>query len=154
VAARLVAQADALKLAGRRISGERLHLTLAFLGAVNADVMQQLCASAADIRAPAFTLRLDQVGYFARPGIAWFGPSHVPTALTQLSSAVAALAPEHSRHLSFQAHVSIARAVPRPSLQARITPIDWPVREFCLFESGHGGRAGAYRCVGCWSLWS
>ena len=58
---------------GRRIPPENLHLTLAFLGSVDAERQACLERMALAIRSPAFTLTLDQAGFWPRKGLLWAG---------------------------------------------------------------------------------
>lgn len=152
-AARIGAVADSLALGGRRVKHERLHLTLAFLGSVDSATVTELCQSAAAVRSAPFTLQLDQIGYFARPRIVWLGATRVPVALTQLAGHVVTLTTAAGAdNPPFRAHVSLARDVGRPQTHVCFAAIPWPVRAFCLLESGRNGTAGEYSCLGRWPL--
>ena len=59
----------AVRKRGKRVRGENLHITLAFIGQVPADTASCLRQAAAEIRGQRFTLRLDRIGYWPRPRI-------------------------------------------------------------------------------------
>src|SRR5699024_8333531 len=99
-----------------------------------------------------FCLRLEQVGYFPRPRVLWLGPKTTPGPLSRLVRAVAAIAPEATSQSMFRPHVSIYRHASPPASGRRMTPIVWPVRSFCLVESGSDGVPGRYACLGRWPL--
>ena len=58
----------------RLLAPGNTHLTLAFLGQVEAPVYARLVEAAGDIRCPEFSLCLDRLGWWQKPKIAWVGP--------------------------------------------------------------------------------
>ncbi len=101
----------------RWIPPENYHLTIAFLGAVDADRLDDIVRAVRDVTgdlAP-FTVRLDAVGAFPNertPRVAWVGPARPVAAFGTLCGVVrSSLA---SRGLTFDAradaHVTLARA--------------------------------------------
>src|SRR5699024_4391882 len=124
-------------------------------GAVDAATRERLLAAAQHIDARAFTLCLDQCGYFRQPQIPWLGPSQPPAALAALAEALARLlagSGVNGGGYRFRPHVSLARRAPAPLRTHKIVPVTWPVRRFCLLHSGSGGAPGAYHCLRSWPL--
>lgn len=60
-----------------------LHLTLAFLGAVDTERVAALVAATARQRAAPGGITLDRYGVFERQGIVWAGPAQAAPALQQ-----------------------------------------------------------------------
>jgi 2'-5' RNA ligase len=134
---------------GRPVPAEHLHLTLAFPGTVPAGVVSRLVARMRSVEVPAIRLRLDALGYFARPRIAWVGPSEVPETLGQLARALNALCAEagvRPEQRPFRPHVSLRRGVTRFQ-PARFPPLDWMTDRIVLVESGRDGHPGLYRIL-------
>lgn len=127
-------------------------MTLAFIGTVRQAAVADLVARMQAVHAQQFTLQLQQVGYFARPRIAWLGPSQTPNALTQLVDSVAQLTLPHRSRQVFKPHVSLARGASKPDHQHLATPIKWHASSFHLVESGSGGQPGRYKCLYEWPL--
>ncbi|MES1939614.1 2'-5' RNA ligase [Salinisphaera sp. T5B8] len=151
IAKAIAARGQTLALDGRVVDTKRLHLTLAFLGRIEAEACTQLCEKASRVQAPAFTLVLDRLGCFVRPGIVWLGPSAVPSPLLDLAAKLdknTASAIEKGR---YRPHVTIRRKAMAVEGRA-IVPIEWPVSDFSLIASGESGRPGIYRELGRWPL--
>ena len=68
---------------GRPTSKERLHVTVAFLGALTEGGLE-IARGVPPIEVGAFDLALDQIGAFANGGVLWLGPRTVPPALVEL----------------------------------------------------------------------
>ncbi len=140
---------------GRRVAAENIHLTLAFLGAVDAAFRDCAEQVAATIRAGAFTLMLEQIGCWSRTGILWAGPARVPEPLLHLVQGLnAALAgcgyaPERR---PYAAHLTLARKVRRGTKPAPIDPLVWEVRRFCLVRSRLDAGGAHYEIVREWEL--
>jgi len=71
---------------GRRVSRDNLHVTLAFLGAVDKHARSCVEQVASQVRAPSFTLHMDDVGYWRKPRILWVRTSRLPSPLVALLS--------------------------------------------------------------------
>ncbi|MBV9149411.1 MAG: RNA 2',3'-cyclic phosphodiesterase [Candidatus Eremiobacteraeota bacterium] len=154
---KLAAIAERLRARGlvaRFESAEKYHLTLAFLGWVDAAQVDALAAalkSAAAQHRP-FALRFDRIGAFPherKPRIVWIGAHQQPATYRELANSV---------HLSYGAlgfafkddpvaHVTVARIketrAPLPTLSS-FAPIAVDVRALTLFESLPAGRTTRY----------
>jgi RNA 2',3'-cyclic 3'-phosphodiesterase len=69
---------------GRRTRPETLHLTLVFLGTVDASRLDELRELAAQVRAEKFALNLDQAGCWRHNRVGWLGAGETPPALAIL----------------------------------------------------------------------
>ncbi len=139
----------------RWVASENLHLTLRFIGDVDADMAEDLDAVLGVVRVPPFSLALSGVGVFERRGrvhAAWAGTAP-QAALADLrdrveSAAVRGGLPPEGRR--FTPHVTVARMknVPlhdvTPWIENNAGFVAEPmlVDQFHLYRS-HLGRAGA-----------
>ena len=125
-------------IGGRKVSEANLHLTLAFLGNQLRDSLRLLEGILHALPAQAFALRIDRYGYFAKPRIAWAGPSSPPDALMQMQrtlwqgllNAGVALKPV----AGFRPHVTLARDTIHKDREMQEV-IEWPVGTIALVES-------------------
>jgi 2'-5' RNA ligase len=159
VRARLAAARDTAAglCRGKAVDARNLHITLAFLGTV--DAAKQHCAAAAAARcagAP-FTLLLDRLGHWPRPQVAWVGGGSTPDALNHV---VASLRRELEAcgidldDRPFRPHVTLLRKVHgRPVFPPRLTAaVEWPVVDIHLVESVTHREGAAYRVIETWPL--
>ncbi|CAM3628349.1 2'-5' RNA ligase [Rouxiella silvae] len=141
---------------GRPVAAANLHLTLAFLGDVSDQKAGVLREIATRIQSPAFSLRLDDLGHWPRPGVVWLGTRRAPLALLQLASLLRSHAARNGCHqstLPFHPHVSLLRGATRPVALPAATP-QWQLdaTDFSLYESRfHQGRT-RYQCLQSWPL--
>ena len=141
---------------GRRLPPENLHLTLAFLGHVNAERQACLERVASAIRLPAFTLTLDQAGFWPRKGILWAGGTP-PESLLALVHGInqgfrtCGLEPETR---PFQVHLTLARNVRGLRLHRDhvIAPLAWEVSQFALVASQTLPEGARYEVLRTWTL--
>ena len=122
----------------RPVAGERLHLTLRFLGDTPADRIRPLADALGRLEHPRCALRLDRTGHFRGPRILWLGPSRPPAALLDLRDrmdglANAAGAPADAA--PFRPHVTLCRAAAPGRRPARFEPIVWTVDHCALIAS-------------------
>ena len=142
-------------ITGRWVSGDNLHVTLAFLGSVDKHV--RACAEhvASQVRAQSFTLHLDEIGYWRKPRILWVGASQLPLPLVQLLSSLneglstCGFKPEQRE---YRAHVTLTRKVHKPIAHRSIDPIPWPIDSFVLVESRTLLAGASYQVLRTWSL--
>jgi 2'-5' RNA ligase len=141
--------------AGRHVLPENIHLTLAFLGSVDASFRECADQAAAAIRAESFTLMLEQMGYWSKSGILWVGPNQTPPPLLQLvqelNAGLAGCGYEAEQR-SYAAHLTLARkARPRqaiPSMESRA----WEINRFHLAQSRTHADGARYEILRSWSL--
>lgn len=146
-------------LDGRRarlVPQENVHLTLAFLGEVDAGVREGAESVARTVRSRAFNLTLDRLGYWARRGLLWAGPAHPPAEVADLADGLGRGLSEvcglERERRTFRPHLTLARKAPKLPSRTVIEPVEWPVERFVLVASelDHGGPA--YSIVAEWTL--
>ncbi len=135
---RLLQLTGTLRLPGaKRIRPENLHVTLAFLGNVDEQLLPTLEEQAADIAVPGFILLFDKLDYWRRPGIVCLtSGKSVPEAL-QLAQGLSGICSGLGIKLDdreFRAHVTLARHV-RGKPDVRLEPLPWYADDFVLVES-------------------
>ena len=133
-----------------------LHVTLAFLGEVDAAARACAEAAAGRVTAAPFTVSLDRLGYWGRRGLLWAGPSQPPPAMAGLAAdlgeALAADCGFERERRPFQAHITLARKVPKMPGRLAMAPLEWPVARFVLVASELGPGGATYTIVGEWPL--
>jgi 2'-5' RNA ligase len=141
--------------AGRRVLPENIHLTLAFLGSVDASF--RVCAeeAAMAIRATPFTLMLEQTGHWLKSGILWAGPRQTPPPLLQLvrelNTGLAGCGYEAEQR-PYAAHLTLARiAQPRQDGHS-IEPRSWEINRFHLVQSHTYADGARYEILRSWPL--
>jgi RNA 2',3'-cyclic 3'-phosphodiesterase len=131
----------------RRVSPQRLHVTLHFLGKVPRERIAVLVQGLSVPVAP-FRLSIDRAAVW-RNGVALLQPAAVPVELLHLHEMLArslpalGLAAETRR---FRPHVTLAREAGGATPPPLFTPIAWRVAHFALVESQWGAQA-AYRVL-------
>jgi 2'-5' RNA ligase len=147
------AAADVRYPAGRPLPAGNLHVTLAFMGAVDATACAE--AAARVTTGTPFVLDFDHAGWFERARVAWLGPAQVPPALTALAGALRSsldAAGLPCDRQAFRCHLTIARDVDALALPQAVTPVRWTVTEFALVESVRGAAGTRYESRAKWPL--
>ncbi|MDR6711126.1 2'-5' RNA ligase [Pseudomonas hunanensis] len=139
---------------GKPVPADNFHLTLLFLGNVDAAQVPALCAAVDAIKRPAAPLRvvLDQLQVWPRPGILVLEAQQTPPALRQLVYALeqAALALGIAQEKrEYRPHLTLSRDFPGQVPEAA-TAADFylTARHFTLYES----RKGRYWPLAQWPL--
>ncbi len=135
---------------------DTLHLTLAFLGDVPLASMPGLTAAASSLDpGPAFTLTLDELGYWRHNQIVWAGVRHPPAALTHLAGDLyERLRAEGFRLESrpFRPHLTLLRKVVSAPELPSLPALTWPVDGFSLVASELSHEGARYHVLGRWPL--
>ncbi|MCP4696381.1 MAG: RNA 2',3'-cyclic phosphodiesterase [Gammaproteobacteria bacterium] len=139
---------------GKPVHCKNLHITLSFLGNIEASRRQCLERVADSIQAQNFILRLDRIGYWPRPRILWAGASSaagpLQTLVEELDHGLEAcgMVPE-SR--AYKAHLTLARKYRNGPLKPlTIQPLDWTVSDFALVESHTHPDGVQYKVLRRW----
>jgi RNA 2',3'-cyclic 3'-phosphodiesterase len=138
----------------RRIRPDNFHITLAFLGAVQARKLPSIMEAASGLDGEPLELRLEKIE-------AWPG-SHVlcltPGQCAPLSDLVERLRRNLLAHQveldqkDFRPHVTVAREWRDRSIEGAIEPIEWSANEFVLVESENTREGSRYQIIGRWPL--
>jgi 2'-5' RNA ligase len=150
-----IAKARLPAAGGRLISAQNLHLTLVFLGSLDAGSRACAQRAAASLRAPAFELEFRRLGYWPRPRVLWSAPEQVPEGLTMLESMLrdALSACGHKPDSRpFRAHITLARKVRGPLDDTTHAPLRWPVCNFHLVASQTLANGARYQPLVSWPL--
>ena len=122
----------------RYVPAHNLHLTLHFIGNVPEDRVICMQEQATAVSAKPFEITLDNLGFFKKPRVSWFGCSMIPEELRLLHRRLG----EKLANCGFQAeqrrynpHVTIARKQLRGPTESTVPPMTWAVSEFVLIES-------------------
>ena len=136
---------------GRATPGEKIHLTLEFLGEVEAGRVALLHRVAAEVRGRRFRVVLDRVGSFRRARVAWAGSDAPAPQLLALQGDLAGRLRDNGFALEqrpWSPHATLARKIERAVPRAAIEAVEWPVDEYALVASA-GGR---YETLASWRL--
>lgn len=127
---------------GRPVERSKIHLTLTFLGEIDAareagigDVARAMPT------AGRFDLVLDRVGSFRRSRVAWAGASSEPPELMTLQSGLEARLRAAGFVLEdrpYRPHFTLARKIARPLPDARVAPVQIACEAFALVVSAGG----------------
>ena len=123
---------------GRATSADRIHLTLAYLGATGFDRLPALFEFAQSIEVAPFVLTLDRVGCWTHNHLGWAGAESSPEPLlrlqTRLSAGVGAMGFRLDAR-PFVPHVTLARKLQTHFAPRPMRAIEWHVDQFCLVRS-------------------
>lgn len=140
---------------GRRVAPENIHLTLAFLGSVDAYFRQCVEQVASAVRAESFELTLEELGCWPRTGILWTGPGQTPQPLSalvqQLQAGLSGCGYQPEKR-PYAAHLTLARKVRRWKEMLQIGPYTWDVKQFCLVQSHTRTEGAQYEILRAWGL--
>lgn len=140
---------------GRRVRAGNLHITLAFLGSVDASTQGCLERAADAIAVPSFTLRLDRLGFWRRPRVVWLGTEQAPPELLALASELkkamlgCGLEPDTR---PFRTHLTMLRKAHRTPRVARTPVLEWSVSRFVLVASETRSEGASYTLLRQWPL--
>ncbi len=140
---------------GRRTRMDTIHLTLAFLGEVEPERIDDLRALAGEIRAPAFGFNLTRFGWWPHNRIVWAAPAETPAELTLLVDALKeGLLGAGFRFDAkpFVPHITLLRKADCRRNPLPAGEIEWRAEDFVLVRSVPGESGSAYEVVGRWPL--
>jgi RNA 2',3'-cyclic 3'-phosphodiesterase len=140
---------------GRAIMGDHVHLTVAFLGDVEASTLPALAAIGDALPLAGAELEFDVLGAWRASGVAWVAPAGVDPALTHMCTSLHAALQAAGFALdarTFRPHVTLARRCVQPHPRAHCVPIRWRVDRLCLIGSQLRPEGPLYTQLNEWRL--
>ena len=138
---------------GRPQTPERIHATLAFIGAASAPQVSALLTVGDTLSPPRSELVLDQLGFWARNGVLWAGCRETDPRLLAFVDQLQ----QQLRRLGFRLearpfrpHITLLRRARRRA-RTKITPLAWPVNDFVLARSQLSPGGSEYTILRRWS---
>ncbi|MCC7326728.1 MAG: RNA 2',3'-cyclic phosphodiesterase [Burkholderiales bacterium] len=150
-----LAREVARRCRGRAISGDHVHLTLAFLGDVAAGSLPALRSVGDRLAHAGGILEFDTLGGWRASGVSWVAPSQVPPGLLAMHAALRTALVEAGFDVdtrAFRPHVTLARRCMQPQTRARCASIQWPIERLCLIASELKPEGPRYMELAAWPL--
>jgi len=143
---------------GRRMRLDTLHMTLAFLGDVDAARFDAACAAADEIAqklgAGDTPMLIDRLAHWKHNHIVWAGCDEAPAAVGALAVELAAALRQRGFQLDsrpFAAHVTLLRNARCGGELPPMAAFEWPVRDFVLVQSQLDPAGAQYEIVRRWA---
>ena len=138
---------------GRAVPAANFHVTLAFLGMQEANLIPRVCEVASSLSFEACDVVLDQLGRFKRAGVLWLGASRVPGRLQRfqhdLVGALLDAGIGYDRK-PWKMHLTLYRKMRKAPPIMDPIEVRWRLENFSLVESVSIKRGVEYHDIGCW----
>lgn len=144
---------DAAK--GRAVADSRLHMTLAFLGAIPEDRVETVLAAGDQVAGERFRLGLDRWNWWRHSKILLLAPTAPPPGLDELVAELREALGDEGLPVErrrFKPHVTLARGCTGVRFRGPVDNVDWPVDEFVLAESEFHSAGARYNILRRWTL--
>lgn len=143
-------KADGLK----RVKADNLHVTLVFLGHVEAQTERVIRQQANSISAQSFMLNFNQLAFWHKPRVLCLLSQTVDKPLLVLVDALTQIAEQCAIRIEdrpYQPHITLARKA-QALINAETPAIQWYAGSFCLVESCSTPEGVQYQVVQRWEL--
>jgi len=144
---------QSLQVSGRAAKPGQFHVTLAFLGMQQAEVIPEIQDIATHLSFDPCRIVLDRFGLFRRAGVLWLGASEIPPALQEFQCALVDGLLEagigHDRK-AWKFHITLYRKMRKPAPIMDPVAIEWSLNGFDLIESVNVGSGVEYHSIGHW----
>ena len=120
-----------------------------------AEPRQRPCSCVAGITGAAFTLILDRLEHWRKPGVLCLTTSAVPAPLHRWSSSFAPRSPRSAYRAEsrpYRPHLTLARKLARFEGPAEVEPLPWRAASITLVESRSHREGSRYEPLASWPL--
>ncbi|AEF99474.1 RNA 2',3'-cyclic phosphodiesterase [Methylomonas methanica] len=139
---------------GKPVAANNLHVTLLFLGLVDAAGQQAVSKAACRIAIEPFCLAFDRVDFWKKPAIVCLRAEQVDRVLSTWVETLTVAALENGIAVDqrpYKPHVTLLRKAKQLPV-AEFEPIIWRAEGFCLVESCSTPSGVEYRVLERWGL--
>jgi len=136
------------------VKADNLHVTLVFLGNVDAQTERVIRQKASSIRAQAFILNFNQLAFWHKPRVLCLLSQLVDPQLLVLVGALMQIAEQSTIKIEdrpYRPHITLVRKA-QVLVNANVPAIQWYAGSFCLVESCSTPEGVQYRVVQQWML--
>lgn len=137
---------------GKAVAADNLHVTLVFLGNVDAQQQQRLCQLAAQLKPAPMALNFDRLTFWRQPRIVCLTSSVEDPATNRLARELADIAVACGIEIDrrpYRPHVTLFRKLDQP-LNTDFASIHWQNKDFCLVESISAETGVRYEVLQRW----
>lgn len=139
---------------GKPVAANNLHVTVVFLGLVDAARQQAMSKAAGRVAIEPFCLTFDRLEFWKKPAIVCLCAERVDTVLSAWVEKLTVAASENGIAVDerpYKPHVTLLRKA-RQLPPAEFEPIIWRAEGFCLVESCSTPAGVEYRVLQRWGL--
>ncbi len=134
-----------------------LHMTLVFIGSVDAKTQVDIEFLVDDVSIVPFSLTLDRFGYWPKKKMLWVmpDPAVIPEQLTELVAVLRRRLGVYGLTVdqrAYRPHVTMARKMSHSPGVSRIQPVNWSFEYFSLLESVSTSGGVQYPLIRQWPL--
>lgn len=144
--------AQSLRGVGKPVADNNLHVTLLFLGGVDAGRQAALMQAVAVVSVQPMHLRFERLSYWRKPAVVCLCARQTDLAVSRLVERLMEIATQQQIAFDsrpYKPHVTLLRkAKALPEFQ--FEPVDWYARSFCLVESVSTPNGVEYRVLERW----
>jgi len=137
---------------GRAVAVENLHITVAFLGAINKAQLRKVQA-VPPVTASKFVITLDTLHFHRSSRMLWLVPHEVPAELVLLRQSLwdgLEQAGCKREYRLYRPHLTLARR--SRMVREAVKPVVWPVTKLVLLESVPVPKGVSYEVAQTWRL--
>jgi 2'-5' RNA ligase len=142
-----------LDVQGRAARPAQFHVTLAFLGMQETQVIPDILEIASGLSFEPCRVRMDRIGRFRRAGVLWLGAGEIPAELAdfqhRLVGALLEAGIGHDRK-PWKFHLTLYRKMRKMPAILDPVAIDWRLDGFSLVESIGVKNGVEYQQIGQW----
>ena len=138
---------------GRAVPPPNFHVTLAFLGMQQPDVIPPVRKIASQLTFEPCRLTLDSIGHFRKAGVLWLGAKQVPPELQKFQHALVdrlLRAEIGYDRKPWKFHLTLYRKMRKLPPIIEPVNIEWALNSFSLIESVSVNRGVEYHSIGHW----
>ena len=138
----------------KRVKCDNLHVTLVFLGNVDAESETMIRQRMKKISAQPFTIQFEQLSFWRKPRILCLTTQQYDQQLIILVDGLKRELEQCGMPMevrSYKPHITLARKVAKP-IAIDIQPIEWRAQSFCLVESVSAPEGIHYQVLQRWNF--
>lgn len=138
---------------GKPTRQESIHLTLAFLGDVGPDRVDDVLGVATRAAFEPFAFAVDTAGCWGHNGVAWVAPRVTPAPLLSLVASLEAALLDCGFRVDgrpYAAHITVVRKARCRPIAVTLPPVEWRVHDFVLVRSELDAEGSRYAIIGRW----